>query len=321
MLSEAVSFELKIMAAATLNAASIDEWCLTNLGSKPIRRIFERRHLSHVIGLTLVDGRSVVIKVRPDHPRLGACYQVQQHLAAKDFPCPQPLTPPGRVGDLAVSAEMYVAGGRVVPFTDTNPELFARALARLISNTGGLPDDLDLSPSLPWVSFEPASNRLWPQPDDVEGDLNDPRLEAWIDDVARKARDRIARYSGQRVYGHGDWYAANVPCRGGRIHTVYDWDSVVHEPESVIAGVASAIFPGTGNPGEVASIAQSNDFLRAYADEREREWSKDDKEICWAASVWTRAFDAKKEMLRGGDILALDRQEATERLRRAGVSL
>ncbi|MBS9534287.1 phosphotransferase [Mycobacterium sp. M1] len=305
--------------APALTDARIADWCLANLGSTPRQRLFERHHLSRVIGLALVDGRRIVVKVRPDHPRLDGCYQVQRHLAATGFPCPRPLTPPVRVGALAVSAETYVAGGRIIRFSDARPELFARALARLISSTEGLAESVDVSPSPPWVSFESGSSRLWPQPDDVEGDLNDPRLSGWIDDVARKARERIARHSGRRVYGHGDWYAANIPCRGDRIHTVHDWDSVVREPECVIAGVASAIFPGTGAPGEVASVAQSDAFLRAYADERGVKRSTDDMQICWAASVWTRAFDAKKEMLRGGDILALDRQEATERLRRAGV--
>lgn len=305
-------------ASADISDAEIDAWCLTNLGAMPRQRLFDTHHLSRVVGVTLGDGRRVVVKIRPNHRRLDACHRVQRYLADKGFPCPEPLTGPVQVGELAVSAERYVPGGRVVPFAAVDLGSSARTLARLIGDTDGLPDGLDLRPSPPWVSFEPGSDRLWPQPDDIDGDLNDPQWDGWIDDAAWGARNRIARYSGRRVYGHGDWYAANLSYRAGRIRTVYDWDSVVYEPEPVIVGVASAIFPGTGIPGEVASLVQSHEFLRAYAAARGRAWSADDEEVCWAASVWTRAFDAKKEVLRGGDVLALNRREATERLRRAG---
>src|SRR5205807_7986526 len=127
--------------------------------------------------------------------------------------------------------------------------------------------------SPPWVSFDRGSERLWPPPDDVDADLNDESLHSWIDDAARSARARIERYRGALVYGHGDWYAANIRCVDDRIHVVHDWDSVVNEPEPVVAGVACAIFPGTGNPGEVASIEQSEEFLHAYAEERRRRWN------------------------------------------------
>jgi hypothetical protein len=253
---------------------------------------------------------------------LQGCYRLQKYLADSGYPCPVPLTPPVATGNLAVSAEAYVPGGSIVAFADTDPALFATGLAQLVTTAASMPDDLDLSPAPPWVMFDPASTVLWPPPDDLDADLNDPQYLGWIDKIAQAARKRMERYRGPLVYGHGDWWAANIPCEQGRILAVHDWDSAVRLPEPIVVGGAASIFPGTGQPGEVASVAQSELFIRTYVRERGRTWSVDDEQVCWAASVWTRAFDAKKESMRDqGEVRALVPAEAAERLGRAGVSI
>jgi hypothetical protein len=75
---------------------------------------------------------------------------------------------------------------------------------------------------------------------------------------------------------------------------VHDWDSVAVRSEAVIAGVAAAIFCATGTPGGAASVDETAAFLRAYEQGRERCWSADEREACWAARLWSRAFDARK---------------------------
>jgi hypothetical protein len=100
---------------------------------------------------------------------------------------------------------------------------------------------------------------------------------------------------------------------------VHDWDSVIAQPEAAIAGHAAAIWPGTGEPGEVANLTQSEDFLNAYMDASGRSWTAHEVRAAWAAGLWTRAFDAKKASLTGDDpYLALTRSEADERGRLAG---
>jgi hypothetical protein len=84
------------------------------------------------------------------------------------------------------------------------------------------------------------------------------------------------------VVGHADWESQNLRWDGDRPLAVHDWDSAVAQPEAVVAGLASAVWP--------------------------------------AAGLWVRAFNAKKERLEGGSP-QLDRlaEEVTERSSRAGL--
>jgi hypothetical protein len=101
---------------------------------------------------------------------------------------------------------------------------------------------------------------------------------------------------------------------------VHDWDSVVAQPEAAIAGQAAAVWPAAGGPGEAASIAQTEQFLAAYQEARGRPWTPAEREACWAAGLWVRAFNAKKDAVVGGGP-QLDRLsgEAAQRARNAGI--
>jgi hypothetical protein len=101
---------------------------------------------------------------------------------------------------------------------------------------------------------------------------------------------------------------------------VHDWDSPVTQAEAAIAGQAAAVWPGTGLPGEVATLAQSEQFLTAYERASGHSWTDHDIRAAWAAGLWTRAFDAKKASLIGADPAAtLTKTEAKERGRLAGL--
>ena len=93
-------------------------------------------------------------------------------------------------------------------------------------------------------------------------------------------------------------------------------------PEAALAGAAAAIFTSTGQPGGEATLDQSGQFLTAYATARGRPWTTSEYEVCWAAGLWTRAFDAKKEAVTqgGGPLGERLRIEAPERLRRSGLT-
>jgi hypothetical protein len=128
------------------------------------------------------------------------------------------------------------------------------------------------------------------------------------------ALDRLA------VIGHGDWYSQNLRWIDRRLHVVHDWDSAVTQAEAAIAGQAAAVWPGIGLPGEVASVAQSEQFLTAYERASGHSWTDHDIRAAWAAGLWTRAFDAKKASLIGADPAAtLTKTEAKERARLAGL--
>jgi hypothetical protein len=79
-----------------------------------------------------------------------------------------------------------------------------------------------------------------------------------------------------RVIGHADWHADNVRWSDGRLLVVHDWDSPVSQPEAVIAGIAAAIFPASGDAWHPATIQESEQFLSAYIRASTRAWTPDD---------------------------------------------
>jgi hypothetical protein len=66
-------------------------WCTRWLGAPPAAVLFEAGNLSTVRGLRLMDGREVVVKVRPQGSRLAGCAVVHRALWTAGFPCPEPL--------------------------------------------------------------------------------------------------------------------------------------------------------------------------------------------------------------------------------------
>src|SRR5215218_6659105 len=93
-----------------VDPARLAQWCAEQLGSPPAGEIFRSGYLSAVIGLRLADRRAVVVKVRPDSPRMAACVEVQRHLFASGYPCPEPLPGAAPFGEGVAPAEPYVPG-------------------------------------------------------------------------------------------------------------------------------------------------------------------------------------------------------------------
>ena len=105
---------------------------MEHLGSPPADEIFRSGNLSVVIGLRLGDDREVVVKVRPDSPRVAACVEVQRRVFQAGYPCPQPLTGAAPFGGDVATAEAYVPGGAMLPSADHAARAFAEAFAWLI---------------------------------------------------------------------------------------------------------------------------------------------------------------------------------------------
>jgi Ser/Thr protein kinase RdoA (MazF antagonist) len=122
------------------------------------------------------------------------------------------------------------------------------------------------------------------------------------------------------VAGHADWESQNLRWHDGRPLAVHDWDSAVAQPEPVVAGLAAAVWPATGAPGEAATVEQTDQFLAAYEQARGRPWTPAERQACWAAGLWVQAFSAKKQHMAGGGP-DLDRlaAEVPERAPRAGL--
>ena len=303
-----------------LNADLVAHWCGKYLSAAPVELLFETGYLAQIVGLRLDDGRHVVVKIRNWQDRLISCSQVQRWLFERGFPAPEPIVGPTTFDGYAVSAEMLLEGGQQLSDRPGAPGLFSSSLCHFV-RLAPLPEQVgSLEPSPPWVGWDHSENQLWPKPDDRDGDLNAHEPGDWLDQIASAVRARLTEYAAVRVVGHGDWYSQNLHWVGDRLHAVHDWDSVVAQPEAAIAGHAAAVWPGTGGPGEVASIQQTEEFIDGYSQARGRAWSRDELEVAWAAGLWNRAFDAKKASLVGDNTdLILTRSEAAERTRRAGL--
>lgn len=302
-------------------ASEITAWCVEHLGSEPRRELFRVEHLSRVVGLELSGGQRIVLKVRAFEERLEACTAVQRHLFDAGFPCPRPLIGPVRVGKEAWSAEAYVAGGEFLAPGPDSPDLLAKLLRRVVE-LAPAPDAVpSLAPSPPWVAWDHAGEGPWPLPDDLPLDMNGHSGPDWLDDLARRVRERMRRHELPHVVGHGDWELQNLRWVGREPLVVHDWDSVVSMPEAALAGAASSIYLATPQRPLAATLAESAAFIVAYGRARGG-WTQDEVEVAWAAGLWTLAFDAKKAVIRGNqpERLRLLESELELRSRLAGIT-
>ena len=131
--------------APAVDPARLAQWCVEHLGSPPVDETFRSGYLSAVIGLRLADGREVVVKVRPDSPRIAGCVEVQRRVFLAGYPCPQPLTGAVPFGGDVATAEAYVPGGAMLPSADHAARAFAEAFAWLIRLAPGRPRCLRLT--------------------------------------------------------------------------------------------------------------------------------------------------------------------------------
>ncbi len=304
--------------AVDLEALAV--WCVRWLGSSPAAELFELGYLSTVKGLRLMDGREVVVKVRPGGSRLAGCAAVHRALWSAGFPCSEPLVDVQPLDGYAATAEMLVSEVGEPPPDSELVALSAAALARLVElapDPGSVPS---LAPSPSWTGWDHPGPKLWPAPEDRDVDLNACREPQWLDRVAAAVRELLRGYAGDPVIGHGDWHPENLCWQGRHLMAVHDWDSVICQPEPAIAGLAAASFLGIDGPLGIADVRESAAFLDAWQQARGRRWTSGNYAACWAAGLWQRAFDAKTRSLDGDPEQILTRHEARARLRLAGLS-
>jgi len=292
---------------------------MEHLGSPPADEMFRSGYLSAVTGLRLADDREVVVKVRPDSPRIAACVEVQRRMFQAGYPCPRPLTGVAPFGGDVATAEAYVPGGAVLPSADHAALAFAEAFARLIRLAPRPAEVSTLDPAPSWAAWNNSGDGLWPCPEDPDVNLNEVAGPGWIDDAGCRARDRLRTGESAAVIGHCDWLAGNLRWSGDALLVVHDWDSVTADSEAVLAGFAAALY-STVSADELATVEDTERFLGAYCHARGSEFSAGELERSWAAGVWTRAYDAKCQDTAGQTVTALSEDEARERLRRAGAA-
>jgi hypothetical protein len=295
-----------------LDEPLLADWCLRYLGASLKHVLFRSGHVSEVVGVELSSGLHAVVKARPFQPRIGGCLRVQDALARAGFPCPHPLTAVSRVRDLTVTAETAVPGGRPLP-AEEGPGPFVALLARLIKSAPTPASVPDLTPSPPWAGWDHPGARLWPDRDEHGDDLNVVSGPEWLDDAARRVRERLTARPGRVRIGHGDWESQNIRWTDSDPLVVHDWDSVIAQPETAIVGLAAAVWPRENRADQLASVVQTAEFISSYQEFAGQSWDSSETQAAWAASLWVRLFDAKQEATQGGgpqlDLLAGDIDE------------
>jgi hypothetical protein len=292
---------------------------LDQLGGAPAEVLFRLESTSVVVGLRLVDGAEVVVKVREDDGRASSCVAAAGRLAAAGFPCARPLTSVVGVGSLAVHAEEFRPGGEML--AGDSPDVaacYAEVFARLMGELDGLA----IAPPLPnprWVRWDHADSGVWPSLEPLD-DRDQSAVPAFVVDTADRARARLLASGLPCVLGHADFEAQNLRWHGHEVWAVHDWDSLAWQPEAALAGAACGAFASAGQP-TLAPIDSSDAFLVAYQDIRGRRFTAVEQEIAWAASLWPAAHNARWEALHGDAPVSIEavRAQAAERLRRANA--
>ena len=295
-----------------VDSGGLAQWCMEHLGSPPAGEFLRSGYLSAAIGLRLADGREVVVKVRPDSPRVKACVEIQRRVFQAGYPCPRPLAGPAAFGNEVATAEAYVPGGAMLPSADHAARGFAEAFAWLMRVVPRPAEASTLAPAPSWADWNHTGPGLWPRPEDSDVNLNEVAGPEWIDEVGRQARDRLRAGDSNAVIGHCDWLAGNLRWSGNELLVVHDWDSMTVDSEAVLVGFAAALY-STVSPRELATVEDTERFLVAYCQARGREFSAEELARSWAAGVWTRAYDAKYQHAVGQPITSLSEDEARER--------
>lgn len=201
------------MIGDTLTGDAVSAWCREHLGSSTGQILFTTGNLARVFGLRLIDGREVVVKIRPAQARQAGCAAVQRHLHRAGFPCPEPLAGPAPLngtafagdsgGDFAVNAETLIRGGAPYPPDDgpDRAQAFAELLARFVGEAP-TPDQVpDLVPPPAWIDWD----HCLPGHRPLRLGVAQPGLPRWpAVGRPRLGQRRIGRRVGDRRRGGGD---------------------------------------------------------------------------------------------------------------------
>ncbi|GHH58325.1 phosphotransferase [Lentzea cavernae] len=297
----------------------LSAWCSAELGSAAAEVFYERVSISSVFGVRLADGREVYVKTRQDDGRASSCLAAQTALASRGFPCPRPLTPVVVVDGLAVHAEDALPGGSMLP--GSSPAV-ARRYAEVFARLMALLEEVTVPPPLPaprWARWDHADPGPWPAIDFLDA-RDQSAVPPFVTDTALRVRKRLLATDLPCVLGHADFEAQNLSWQDGALLAVHDWDSLAWQPEAALVGAASGAFASASPPGLVP-VGSSAAFIEAYQELRGRAFSVEEKEVAWAASLWTAVHNARWEALHGDAPVSLDavRQQGEERLRLANA--
>jgi hypothetical protein len=281
-------------------AASVDRHCRQLLGAGVAHYDFFDSSSGSVHGVTLADGREIVVKGH--RSQVGVEYlrvvvAIQAALAARGYPAPRPLAGPVAVGTGQVTVEEMIRCGHRADGHDPGVRsILATGLAEFVTLAQEHRDAL----SAVHHPLAAPDDALYPPPHSARFDFaaTAPGAE-WIDALATRARAILrAVPDGKRVATHGDWRIENVCVAGGELVAVYDWDSVHVEREPIALAPAATTFsvdwaksPGTRFPRPPEMAA----FIAEYEAARSRPFNGAEQRVLSAAIVASLAYGSRCE--------------------------
>jgi hypothetical protein len=248
-----------------------------------------------VHGGRLPDGRRVVVKLHA--PRvsvrfLQAMQDVQRHLYADGFPCPQPLAGPVRFERSTATAESLLDRGTDADAHDPAVRrAMAAALAWLIERCRPLVA-LDALREHP---MRVPAGALWPVPHEPRFDFEGTSAGAeWIDRIAAEALAVPA--AGDWVVGHADWRVEHMRFERGAVSAVYDWDSVRIAREPALVGAAAHAFTANWSREDLVYLPKPEEalaFVADYEQARGAPFTAAEHRVARASLVYMMAYSAR----------------------------
>jgi hypothetical protein len=281
-------------------AAAVERFCRAELGAPVAGCTFYLVSVGGVFGLTLADGRRVVLKAhqpREARERLAAAHRVQAALWDGGFPCPRPIVAPTPLGrGHGTVSEHRDGGGHRDAHDPAVRRVMAELLARLVRDATAAATPADVA-ALGRPLLLP--DELWPVPHSALFDFAATAAGAeWIDAHAALALDVLRAGAGRIVVGHFDWSVKHLRFDpAGRVTAVYDWDSLGAAPEPVVVGSAARGFTMTWELPEPVALAptpaEAAAFVAEYEAARGAPFTAAERAAVRAAAVYFTAYTAR----------------------------
>jgi hypothetical protein len=227
------------------------------LSASPEQLLFYKVSSGIVIGCTLADGRSVVLKAHQgDRTAEGLTAQrlVQRAALQAGFHAPEPLLGPHIFGAGHLTIDSYVSAGvpvNTLPLPGEAPESWAALrglLAEQLITIGQLAATVDPNHCLTRISLL-APDSIYPVPHSPMFDFSKTAPGAeWIDTIAEAALANIRAIEATKplptITTHCDLRAENVHVSvdGSSLAAIWDWDSVETASEAWHVGSSARAF-------------------------------------------------------------------------------
>lgn len=270
------------------------------LGSDLAAVLFAAGRLSAVYGCALEDGRRIVIKAHRGNLNRGAlkaALECQSHLYRSGYPCPQPLDGPATTHRVTATIDSYLTPGQP---GDGHDPYVRQTMVGALATQIALLRQVSLGPALDPPAWARWRQGPWPTPHDPIFDFTraDPRW-TWLDEFARTAAGDLTATRadcGPATIGHSDWTGLNVTVTsdGRSVAASYDWDSLTHDTEPVIAGLAAGSHTqGSPTGPAIPTSEEVTDFIDRYSATRTGPFTPTQRRAAGAAARWVLAYNAR----------------------------